>query len=36
MLAATVAWDNALSWNLGHAIDALKATLSQVQILGLS
>ncbi|XP_008239833.1 PREDICTED: isochorismate synthase 2, chloroplastic-like [Prunus mume] len=30
MLAATVAWDNALSWNLGHAIDALKATLSQI------
>ncbi|KAL6281249.1 hypothetical protein ACE6H2_018130 [Prunus campanulata] len=30
MLAATVAWDNALSWNLERAIDALKATLNQI------
>ncbi|KAM1340328.1 hypothetical protein ACFX2H_038740 [Malus domestica] len=30
MLATTIAWDNALSWNLGHAIDALKATMHQI------
>ncbi|TQE01861.1 hypothetical protein C1H46_012485 [Malus baccata] len=30
MLATTIAWDNALSWNLGHAIDALTATMHQI------
>ncbi|TQD91994.1 hypothetical protein C1H46_022398 [Malus baccata] len=30
MLATTIAWDSALSWTLGDAVDALKATLHQV------
>ncbi|KDP31211.1 hypothetical protein JCGZ_11587 [Jatropha curcas] len=30
MLAATIAWDNALSWTWGQAIDALRLTMTQV------
>ncbi|KAG8638877.1 isochorismate synthase 2, chloroplastic isoform X2 [Manihot esculenta] len=30
MLAATIAWDDALSWTWGQAIDALQLTMSQV------
>lgn len=30
VLAATVAWDNALSWTWGNAINDLQATMDQV------
>lgn len=30
MLAATVAWDNGLSWTLENAIEALQETMLQV------
>lgn len=30
MLAATVAWDNELSWTLKNAIEALQETMFQV------
>jgi len=30
MLAATVAWDNELSWTLENAIEALQETMLQV------
>lgn len=33
MIAATIAWDNALSWSYAKAIAALKATLVQVHVI---
>lgn len=33
MLAATIAWDNALSSTWGNAINDLQATICQVQII---
>lgn len=33
VIAATIAWDNALSWSYAKAIAALKATLVQVHVI---
>lgn len=32
MLAATIAWDNALSWSWENAVTALQATLRKVKM----
>lgn len=33
MLAATIAWDNALSWSWENAVTALQATVRKVEFI---